>query len=84
MFIFGKTDNNKIKGGFPMPGFAFHEKADLHELLNFKTTCVAKSKTMLGFTSDPVLVAFLKQDIDTSTRHITELQHLIGTMKVTM
>jgi similar to spore coat protein len=67
-----------------MQGIAFHETADLHELMNFKITCVAKSKAMLGFATDPALKAYLKQDIDTSTRHISELQNIIGTIKVTM
>ncbi|OZB98460.1 spore gernimation protein GerQ [Paenibacillus sp. XY044] len=51
-----------------------HESLDLHEVLNFKTLCAAKSKLMQGIVFDQELKALMQKDVEQSTQAITELK----------
>lgn len=51
-----------------------HESLDLHEVLNFKTLCAAKSKLMQGIVFDQELKALMQKDVDQSTVAIHELK----------
>ena len=51
-----------------------HESLDLHELINFKTLCVAKSKLMQGLVFDEDLKKLMQKDVDQSIQALTELQ----------
>lgn len=51
-----------------------HESMDLHEVLNFKTLCLAKSKLMQGLVFDQELKALMQKDVDQSILAIQELQ----------
>ena len=51
-----------------------HESLDLHEIINFKTLCVAKSKLMQGLVFDEALKKLMQKDVDQSIQALTELQ----------
>ncbi|MCM3440455.1 spore gernimation protein GerQ [Metabacillus halosaccharovorans] len=51
-----------------------HESLDLHEIINFKTLCVAKSKLMQGLVFDDDLKKLMQKDVDQSIQALTELQ----------
>ncbi|MGY5343722.1 spore gernimation protein GerQ [Paenibacillus glucanolyticus] len=51
-----------------------HESLDLHEVLNFKTLCAAKSKLMQGIVFDQELKMLMQKDVEQSTMAINELK----------
>jgi similar to spore coat protein len=51
-----------------------HESMEIHEALNFKTLCLAKSKLMQGLVFDQDLKALMQKDVEQSTQAIAELQ----------
>lgn len=51
-----------------------HESLELHELLNFKTLCLAKSKLMQGLVFDQELKDLMQKDVEHSSQAIAELQ----------
>lgn len=51
-----------------------HESLELHEILNFKTICLAKSKMMQGLVFDKDLKALMQKDVAQSIRSIQELR----------
>jgi len=51
-----------------------HESLELHEALNFKTLCLAKSKLMQGLVFDQELKALMQKDVQQSMQAIAELQ----------
>ncbi|MNI77871.1 hypothetical protein D3C87_817360 [compost metagenome] len=53
-----------------------HESLDIHEVLNFKTLCLAKSKMMQGLVFDQDLRALMQKDVDQSVKAIAQLQTL--------
>lgn len=53
---------------------AAHESLEIHEALNFKTLCLAKSKLMQGIVFDQELKALMQKDVEQSTQAIAELQ----------
>jgi len=54
----------------------FHEAFELHEVLNFKTICMVKSKLMEGLVFNQDLKALLEKDVKQSMAAISELQTL--------
>lgn len=60
-----------------LQGITLHETMELHELLNFKTVCMTKSKMMEGVVFDQELKALLEKDVQQSIKAITELQTLL-------
>jgi similar to spore coat protein len=57
-----------------MEKLAPHESLDLHEAINFKTLCLAKSKLMQGLVFDQDLKALMQKDVEQSIQALTELQ----------
>ncbi|MFF3023391.1 spore gernimation protein GerQ [Gottfriedia sp. NPDC057948] len=55
---------------------ADHESLDLHEVINFKTLCLAKSKLMQGLVFDDDLRALMQKDVEQSMQALGELQSL--------
>ncbi|MBM6617967.1 spore gernimation protein GerQ [Bacillus suaedaesalsae] len=53
-----------------------HESLDLHEAINFKTLCVAKSKLMQGLVFDQELKALMQKDVEQSSQDLAELQEI--------
>lgn len=53
-----------------------HESMEIHELLNFKTICLAKSKLMQGLVFDKDLKALMQKDVEQSMRAVADLQSL--------
>jgi similar to spore coat protein len=53
---------------------AFYETMDTHEILNFKTVCLLKSKLMQGVVFDQDLRALMEKDVQMTMKHIKELQ----------
>ncbi|MDF2558127.1 MAG: spore gernimation protein GerQ [Bacillales bacterium] len=53
---------------------ADHESLDLHEIINFKTLCLAKSKLMQGLVFDHDLRALMQKDVEQSMQALGELQ----------
>ncbi|MGZ7445525.1 spore gernimation protein GerQ [Paenibacillus sp. TH7-28] len=57
-----------------MQTLAPHESMDLHEMLNFKTLCLAKSKLMQGLVFDQELKDLMQKDVVQSIQAIQDLQ----------
>jgi similar to spore coat protein len=53
-----------------------HESMELHELVNFKTICLAKSKLSQGLVFDKDLKALMQKDVEQSIRALEELRGL--------
>jgi similar to spore coat protein len=53
---------------------AFHETMEAHEILNFKTISVLKSKLMQGLCFDNDLKALMEKDVQQSIAAIDELK----------
>jgi similar to spore coat protein len=57
---------------------SLHEAMEVHEMLNFKTICMTKSKMMQGLVFDQDLKALLGQDVEQSIKAINTLQGLLA------
>lgn len=57
---------------------ALHEALEVHEILNFKTICMTKSKLMEGLVTDKDLKALLGKDVQQSIDAINNLQNLLS------
>lgn len=55
---------------------AFHETMDTHEMVNFKTICLMKTKLMQGVCFDNDLKKLMDKDIEQSMQALKELQTL--------
>lgn len=53
-----------------------HEAMEVHEMLNFKTICLTKSKLMQGLVFDQELKVLLQRDVEQSMKAIHILQSL--------
>ncbi|WP_276734191.1 spore gernimation protein GerQ [Bacillus sp. (in: firmicutes)] len=53
---------------------AAHEAVDLHEIVNFKTLCIAKSKLMQGLVFDQDLKDLMQKDVQQAIQDLTDLQ----------
>lgn len=53
-----------------------HESLELHEMVNFKTVCLAESKLMQGLVFDQDLRGLMQKDVDQSIAAIRELTSL--------
>lgn len=53
-----------------------HEAMEVHEMLNFKTVCLTKSKMMQGLVFDQELKALLQRDVEQSMKAVHILQSL--------
>jgi similar to spore coat protein len=52
---------------------ALHETMEAHEILNFKTVCLLRSKLMQGICFDNELKALMEKDVQQSIKDINEL-----------
>jgi similar to spore coat protein len=52
---------------------ALHETLETHEILNFKTVCLLRSKLMQGVCFDNELKALMEKDVQQSIQDINEL-----------
>ncbi|WP_423799389.1 spore coat protein [Neobacillus sp. SAB-20_R2A] len=56
-----------------MDRLALHETMETHELINFKTVCLLKSKLMQGVCFDNELKALMVKDVKQSIQDMNEL-----------
>lgn len=52
---------------------ALHETMETHEILNFKTICLLRSKLMQGICFDNELKVLMEKDVQQSIKDINEL-----------
>lgn len=52
---------------------ALHETMETHEILNFKTVCLLRSKLMQGLCFDNDLKALMGKDVQQSIKDVNEL-----------
>jgi similar to spore coat protein len=52
---------------------ALHETMEAHEILNFKTVCLLRSKLMQGLCFDNELKSLMEKDVQQSTKDVNEL-----------
>ncbi|EQB89579.1 hypothetical protein J2Z44_002250 [Clostridium punense] len=57
---------------------ALHETMQVHEMLNFKTICMATSKMMQGVVFDQELKALMAKDVEHSIMSVAALQDLLS------
>lgn len=57
---------------------ALHETMQVHEMLNFKTICMATSKMMQGIVFDQELKALMAKDVEQSIMSVAALQDLLS------
>lgn len=57
-------------------GLAYHETMDTHEMINFKTVSLMKSKLMQGICFDNDLKALMQKDVQQSVLALQELKSL--------
>jgi len=55
-----------------------NETMQIHEMLNFKTVCIATSKMMEGVVFDQDLKGLLEKDVQQSIGAISSLQKLLA------
>ncbi|NCT37920.1 spore coat protein [Bacillus sp. EB93] len=63
---------------------AFHETMETHEILNFKTIGLMRSKLMQGICFDNDLKALMEKDVQQSIAAINELKGFIKKPEQTM
>lgn len=51
-----------------------HESMEIHEMVNFKTLCLAKSSLMQGLVFDKDLKHLMQRDVELSRRQLSELE----------
>lgn len=57
------------------------ETFEVHELLNFKTICMTKSKLMQGLVFDQDLKALMQKDVEQSITAVNDLRTLLPISK---
>lgn len=53
---------------------AYHETMETHEILNFKTVCLLKSKLLQGLVFDNTLKSLMEKDVQQTLKDVAELQ----------
>lgn len=56
---------------------AMHEKLEVHEILTFKTACLAKNKMFVDLVKDAKLKKILEDEIEASTQGIKDLRKIL-------
>ncbi|WP_453990184.1 spore coat protein [Bacillus nitroreducens] len=59
-----------------LDALGFHETMETHEMINFKTICLVRSKLMQGICFDNDLKALMEKDVHQSIAAIEELKEL--------
>jgi similar to spore coat protein len=62
-------------------GLGYHETMETHEMMNFKTDCLLKSKMVMGICFDNDLKKLLEKDVQQSIQAIQELKELYKNAK---
>lgn len=57
---------------------SMHETLELHELINLKLVCAAKSSTFATVVTDPQLRNLLQQDVQMATQGAHQLSNLLS------
>jgi similar to spore coat protein len=57
---------------------AMHETLEVHEVLIFKTACLAKNKLFIDMVEDNKLKKIIEEDIELSTQAIKDLRKIIA------
>jgi similar to spore coat protein len=75
----GENRGNSRNGGDPMTqhSLTVHETMEIHEVLNFKTISMTKSKLMQGLVFDQELKALMAKDVDQSMKAMNALQGVL-------
>lgn len=60
-----------------LQSLTLHETMEIHELLNFKTACMTKSKMIQGVVFDQQLKDLLEKDVQQSISAVHSLQDLL-------
>lgn len=55
-----------------------HETMELHEILNFKTICMTKSKLLQGLVFDQDLKALMEKEVQISMNAVHDIQMLMS------
>jgi similar to spore coat protein len=61
---------------------ALHETLEFHEVINFKTVCLLKSKMMQGIVFDQDLKALMDKDVKQSIPALTAMINLYSKVKL--
>jgi similar to spore coat protein len=56
-----------------LESLALHETMETHEILNFKTVCLLRSKLIQGLCFDNDLKALMEKDVQQSIKDVNEL-----------
>jgi similar to spore coat protein len=68
------NDDEKYGGGCMFEKkLALHETLEFHEVINFKTVCLLKSKMMQGIVFDQDLKALMEKDVKQSIPALTAM-----------
>jgi len=59
-----------------LDALGFHETMETHEMINFKTICLVRSKLMQDICFDNDLKALMEKDVHQSIAAIEELKEL--------
>ncbi|RHW35009.1 spore coat protein [Lysinibacillus yapensis] len=57
---------------------ALHEQLEVHEVLIFKTACVAKNKLFVNLVQDEKLKDILEEDLELSKKAIKDLRKVLA------
>ena len=68
-----RVQEGTVAGGSLAP----HETMETHEILNFKTLCLLKTKMMQGVVFDQELKRLMEKDVQRTIQEVNELQGLI-------
>lgn len=55
-----------------------HETLEVHEVLIFKTACLAKNKLFLDMVQDKKLREIMEEDIELSTKAVKDLRKILA------
>nr|AYQ72244.1 spore coat protein [Cohnella candidum] len=59
-----------------------HETMEVHEMVNFKTLCLAQSKLMQGIVFDRDLKHLMQKDVEVTMRHLDQLKGLYAKIRL--
>ncbi|WP_323372968.1 hypothetical protein [Tumebacillus lacus] len=68
---------NSPQNQLPENSFTVHEIMEIHEMQNFKTICLNRSKLVQGMVKDPDLKAMLEMDVQASIQALQDLNWIL-------
>ncbi|PSL41373.1 hypothetical protein B0H99_10255 [Planomicrobium soli] len=57
---------------------AIHETLEVHEVLTFKTACLAKNKLFVDMVQDKKLKEIIEEDTELSTKAVKDLRKILA------